>query len=117
RKLLGVAEELRRQLRDARFSEVEEVVLGGEALTPLEVAKRVKADAERDGWIPGPLQPGILCPLVDVEVRQLYVSNGTLTPSDEVQLAVRQPGLAQLVSPADFRLLANEQAGADMRAQ
>jgi very-short-patch-repair endonuclease len=117
RKLLEVAEELRRQLRDARFSEIEEVVLGGEALPPLEVAKRVQADAERDGWIPGPLQPGILCPLTDGEVRQLYVSNGVLTPPDEVQLAVRQPELAQLVAPADFRLLAHEQAGADIRAQ
>lgn len=117
RKFLSIAEALRRQLRDARFSEVEEVVVGGEALSPIEVAKHVKADAERDGWIPGPLEPGILCPLADVEVRQLYASNGTLTASDEVQLAVPQPVLAELVSPADFRLLANEQAGADSRAQ
>lgn len=116
-KLLDIAEALRRQLRDARFSEIEEVVLGGEALSPIEVAKRVKANAERDGWIPGPLQPGILCPLTDVEVRQLYASNGILTLSDEVQLAVPQPVLAELVLPADFRLLANEQAGADSRAQ
>jgi len=117
RNFLGIAEALRRQLRDARFSEVEEVVLAGEALSPIEAAKRVKADAERDGWIPVPLQPGILCPLTDVEVRQLYASNGALTPSDEVQLAVPQPVLAELVSPADLRLLANEQAGADSRAQ
>ena len=117
RNLLGIAEALRRQLRDARFSEVDEIVLGGEAITPIEAAKRVKADAERDGWIPGPFQPGILCPLTDVEVRQLYASNGTLTLSDEVQLAVPQPVLAELVSPADFRLLANEQAGAYSRAQ
>ena len=58
-KLRDSTETLRRQLRDARFSEVEEVVLGGEALSPIEVAKRIKGDAERDGWIPGSLQPGI----------------------------------------------------------
>jgi hypothetical protein len=117
RKLLGAEGALRRQLRDARFSEVEEVVIGGEALSPIEVAKRVKADAQRDGWIPGPLQRGVLCPLTDLEVRQLYSSNDTLTPWEEAQLSVPQPVLAQPVTPADFRLLAAEKAGADSRAQ
>src|SRR5437667_5723385 len=55
RKLLDAAAALRRQLRDARFSELEEIVIGGEGLSPIEVAKRVKSDAERNGWIPGPL--------------------------------------------------------------
>jgi hypothetical protein len=116
-KFLGAGEALRRQLRDARFSEIEEVVIGGEALNPIEVAKRVKADGERDGWIPGPLASGVLCPLTDVEVRQLYASTGTLAPWDEAQLSVPQPVLAQLVAPPDFRLLAAENAGADSRAQ
>src|SRR5262249_54249566 len=82
RNLLGVAEALRHQLREARFSEIEEIVLGGEVIRPIEAAKRVQADAQRDGWIPGPLQSGILCPLTDREVRQLYALQGTLTPSD-----------------------------------
>jgi hypothetical protein len=50
RKLLAIAEALRQQLRAARFSEVEEIVLGGEGISPIEAAKRVKVDAERDGW-------------------------------------------------------------------
>ena len=58
-KLLDSAAALRRQLRDARFSEVEEIVVGGEGLSPIEVAKRVKSDAERDGWIPGLLESGV----------------------------------------------------------
>ena len=116
-KLLEMAVALRRQLRDARFSEVEEIVIGGEGLSPIEVAKRLKADAERDGWIPGPLQPGVLCPLSESEVRQLYATHGTLTFSDEAQLTVPQPSLANVVSAADFRLLANERAGADSRAK
>lgn len=117
RKLLANKEALRRQLRDARFSEVEEIVIGGEGLNPIEVARRVRADAERDGWIPGPLQPGILCPLTDVEIRRLYSSQGILTPPDEAQFTVSQPALPDLVAPADFRLLAAERAGADFRAQ
>jgi very-short-patch-repair endonuclease/energy-coupling factor transporter ATP-binding protein EcfA2 len=116
-KLLETAAALRRQLRDARFSEVEEIVIGGEGLSPIEVAKRVTSDAERDGWIPGPLQPGVLCPLTESEVRQLYATHALLALSDERQIAVRQPALADLVSPADFRLLANERAGAASRAK
>jgi len=117
RKLLAVAESLRRQLRDARFSEIEEVVLGGVGMSPIEVAKRLKVDGERDGWIPGPLQPGTLCPLTELEVRHLYNSQGILTPSDEGQLSVSQPALAELVTPVDFRRLATEQAMADSRAR
>lgn len=117
RKLLDVAAALRRQLREARFSEVEEIVLGGEGLSPINAAKRVKADADRDGWLPGPLQPGILCPLAEAETRKLYASQSILTLADEAQLAVSQPALAKLVRPADFRLLAAERAGADSRAR
>ena len=81
------------------------------------MAKRVKATAEEDGWIPGPLEPGVLCSLTDTEVRDLYASQGVLAAEDETQLAVSQPDLAGLVTAADFRLLAAEQAGADSRAQ
>jgi AAA domain-containing protein len=73
RKLLDTVAALRRQLRDARFSEVEEIVIAGEGLSPIEVAKRVKSDAERDGWIPGPLQSGVLCPLTEAEVRRPFL--------------------------------------------
>jgi hypothetical protein len=81
------------------------------------VAKRVKAGADHDSWIPGLLQPGIPCPLTEAEVRHLYASQSMLAPADETQLAVSQPVLAGLVAPADFRLLAAGQAGADTRAQ
>ncbi|MGE0645055.1 MAG: AAA domain-containing protein [Nitrospira sp.] len=117
RTLLHDKEAFRRELRDARFSEVEEIVHGGEGFSPIDVARRVKADTERDGWIPGPLQPGMVCPLTDAEVRQLYASQDTLAPKDEAQLSVPQPALTELVRPADFRLLATERAGADVRAQ
>ena len=117
KKLLNGTDTLRRQLRDARFSEIDEIIVSGEALSPIDVAKRVKAGSEEDSWIPGPLEPGVLCSLTDSEVRDLYASQGLLTLDDETQLAVAQPDLAGLVSPADFRLLADEQVGADSRAQ
>lgn len=116
-KLLNEANDLRRQLRAARFSELEEIVLAGEGTSPIDAAKRVKADAERDGWIPAPIEPLAPCPLTDSEVRDLYATQVSITPADEAQLAIEQPALEHLVSPADFRLLAEEQAGAGARAK
>ena len=117
KRLLRDAEHLQRQLRDARCSEIDEIVLGGEALSPIDVAKRVKAGSEADSWIPGPLEHGVLCPLTDKEVRELYASQRILTTKEEAQLAEAQPDLAELVTPSDFRLLASQQAGAESQAQ
>jgi hypothetical protein len=116
-KLLAIEQGLQRQLRDARFSEVEEIIIGGEGLSPIEVAKRVKAGEQSDSWIPNPLQSGVLCPLTDNEVRQLYSSNGSLTPWDETELSLPQPVLAQLVAAADFRVLAAEREGTEVPAK
>jgi very-short-patch-repair endonuclease len=116
-KLLKNAANLRQQLRDARFSEIDEIVVGGEGTSPIEAAKRIKADAERDAWIPGPLQPHILCPLNDAEVFQLYGSQETISPDEESQLSVQQPACEKIVSPADFRALAREKEGTVKRAQ
>jgi very-short-patch-repair endonuclease len=117
RKLRGIADSLTRQLRDARFSEVEEIVVGGEGLSPIDVARRVKSGAESQGWIPGPLPAGLLCPLTEQEIRQIYATQTILSPGDEGQLRVSQPSLADLLTPADFRLLASERAGTDARAR
>lgn len=111
------AEAFRRQIRDARFSEIEEVVFVGEGVSPIDAAKRVRETADRDGWIPGPLKAGALCPLSEAEILQLYASQRLLSPDDEAQLAVPQPALDNLVSPSDFRLLAIQQEDSAGRAQ
>ena len=115
--MLKNAVTLRQQLRDARFSEIDEIVLGGEGTSPIEAAKRIKTDVEMDGWIPGPLQPHVLCPLSNDEVFRLYASQGAISPEEEVQLSVQQPAVEKLVSPADFRLLVQEKDGASKRSQ
>ena len=116
-KLLNRARALKRQLRDARFGEIDEIVFSGDSLRPIEAAKRVREWAATAAWIPGPLEPGVLCPLSDQEVRDLYASQGVLTPHDESKLAVDQPELDKLVAPADFRLLAAERTNEAARAQ
>ena len=116
KKLLSRAKNLQRQLRDARFSEIDEIVVSGEGVEPIAAAKRVKAGAQTDAWIPGPLEPRVLCSLADSEVRDLYALQGVLVPSDETQLAVPQPSLDRIVTPSDFRLLADQQANENARA-
>ena len=117
RRLLDAADALQQQIRDARFSEIEEIVLGGEGVSPIDAAKHVQQTAEFDGWIHGPLQPGILCPLSDAEVRHLYRLQGIVSLADVAELSVPRPELANLVSAANFRLLAQEQVGATSRSQ
>ena len=78
-------------------------MLGGESVSPIDAAKRVQKTAEFDGWIHGPLQPSILCPLSDAEVRPLYRLQGIVSLADVAELSVPQPELASLVSAANFR--------------
>jgi very-short-patch-repair endonuclease len=103
RRMLESVEILRRQLRDARFSEVDEIVFGGAGIRPKEAAKRVRAEESLHSWIPGPLEKGVLCPLTAEEIRQLYKTNGQLTTADEAALESAQPAVAMLVHPTDFR--------------
>ena len=111
------AENLQRQLRDARYSEIDEIVIGGEALRPIDVAKRVREGSESDSWIPGPLELGVQCPLTAREVRRLYDSQRILTREEEAQLAEVQPDIAKLVIPSDFRQLAHQHTNAELHAQ
>lgn len=115
--LQETATQLRHQLRRARFSEVEEVVFGGEGFSPIEVAKKIKENKEKDEWIPGPIEHGTQCPLSNDELNELYKYQGLLTTEDIHQLSREQPQIEKLVSSADFRLLANEQLEADSRAK
>jgi very-short-patch-repair endonuclease len=116
-KLHEIATLLRRQIRDARFSEIEEIVVSGQGISPIEAAKRVKAGTLTESWIPGPLHVGTTCPLTDAEIRQLYMTNEWVCQSDEAQLGVLQPDLERLVSAAEFRMLANERDGTKSRAE
>ena len=53
---------LKQAVHNAQAVEIEEIVFGGEGLSPIEVAKRVKANANREGWDPGVLADRHLVP-------------------------------------------------------
>lgn len=106
--LLNKQKHLQQQIRHARYSEIEEIVIAGTGYTPIKAAQAVKAYAKRDGWIPGIIQANQLCPLSDAEMATLYITNQQLSPQEEQQLSVKQPEHGKLVSAADFRTLASE---------
>jgi len=105
--MLAAAQVKRNKLRSARESEIEEIVIRGESVRPVEAAKQVAAAAATNDWIPGPLNHDF-CPLSDREIIELYATNSTITPDDEIELRAEQPESAQLVASGDFRLLAGQ---------
>lgn len=106
--LLNKKQLLEKQIRDARYSEIEEIVVAGISYTPIRAAQLVRDAKDVDAWIPGSIKDSYSCPLSDQEVATLYATNHYLTAEQESQLAVQQPEYSQLMSAADFRLLVNE---------
>lgn len=107
RRILETLHTLRRQLLEARQAEYREIVVGDQSFTPSDAARWVAQYRERDGWIPGPVDPGAPLPLSVDEIIQLYRTNAVLTPQDERELKAGLPDLAALPSPDAFdRLVA-----------
>ena len=95
------------ELRDARFSEIDEIVVSGESMGhPIDCAKRVARDRKAHGWIPGPVELGTLCPLSDSEIQTLYATNDTLTVEEEAQLSSPLPDVRRLMDCSNFDQLA-----------
>ncbi|MEB4591770.1 AAA domain-containing protein [Candidatus Thiothrix sp. Deng01] len=103
--LLNKQQHLQQQIRNARYSEIEEIVVAGNAYIPIKAAQTVKEFTDRDGWIPGTIHEHPFCPLSDTEITALYATNQQLPPKAEEQLSVKQPAHETLVSAADFRTL------------
>lgn len=114
--LLSNAASVREQLRAARFSEIEELVLGGDAISPIGAAKFIRTHANQHGWLLGPLKPGILCPVSPEEIGDLYGTNEKLSVEDAEFLAISQPASTELLSPSDFTALVHEIEQANLQA-
>lgn len=96
-------DDLRERMRAARYSEIEEIVIGGAGIRPTDAARQVRDDEDEHGWLPGPIEHGVLCSLSDSEVRELYASNESVPAPDERELTNAQPSLAELIDPTSFR--------------
>jgi very-short-patch-repair endonuclease/DNA polymerase III delta prime subunit len=114
--MLKTVHNKRGKLRSARESEIEEIVLSGETIRPVDAAKQIALNAATHGWIPEPVNHDY-CPLSDRDIIELYATNSTISPDDEIELRAEQPDSNQIVTPADFRLLAGQRDDAGLQGK
>src|SRR2546429_4598981 len=69
KELLAQLRKHRQDLFEARADECREVVFLKIKLTPMEAARKVAAEAQTHGFIPGPVQAGVALPLSASQVR------------------------------------------------
>jgi very-short-patch-repair endonuclease len=108
KRILKALRDARGKLLDARQDEIRDVVFAGKATRPIEAAKRVKAGAGKDGWIPSPVTLGESMPLSLAEVVALYQTNARVSAADERELNGFRPDLSTLSTPKEFQSVVEE---------
>jgi len=98
----------REQLKHARNSEYQSIVIAGQHYTPSDAARYVTSHRQALGWIPTPIVPGTPLPLSLEELIHLYKTNRTVSLKDEREMALGLPGAHTLLMPAVFTQLVAE---------
>ena len=101
---------LRQQLLAARADEYRDIVVAGSGYPPSEAARKVAQERAQNDWIPSPVNLGASLPLSEAEVVDLYRTNVTLMPEDEVELQCPLTNPNEILSPAEFDHLLRERA-------
>ena len=100
--LLDQLAKLRQQLADARADEYRDVAVGGKAWAPAEAARKIARESDINGWIPGPVQPGVDLPFSGGDLAELYSTNRSISPDVESEVSGNLPSVSELPAPADF---------------
>ena len=103
RVLLGKVEEIRTQAIEARSDEYRDIVLAGKAWSPSDAARKVTAEQNVNGWIPGPVSPGAPIPISAGDLIDLYHTSITVDRQQELELSGPLPEPTQIPNPEDFR--------------
>lgn len=104
KQLIEEIRQLRLKQRDCVKAEYDEIVIGGEALSPSKAARFAHENASKHDWIPGPLQwneLGKVCPLNIADVESLYRSQQQITEQVEAELRAGLPTDGWLPAAAD----------------
>jgi very-short-patch-repair endonuclease len=102
RRLIIEVSAKQRALIDARQDEYRDLIVGGSPTPPSDAARFVAENAQKDAWIPGPVEAGVPAPLSDIEVRELYSTNGRITPEIELELRRWRPEPGGAVGSDEF---------------
>jgi len=100
--VLNQLQKTRSQLKDARSSEYQTIVIAGQQYAPSEAARHVTSQRETLGWIPAPIAQGVPLPLSQAELIHLYSTNATVSLKDEREMALGLPNAVTLLPPVAF---------------
>ncbi|RYG67599.1 hypothetical protein EON80_13290, partial [bacterium] len=95
-------QDARAALLEARGGEYREIVVQGDTLSPSEAARIVAQGCGVNDWLPGPVTPGIPCPLSLLDLNSLYATNSAISPTDEEEMFLPLPETGQLPSAEAF---------------
>ena len=99
------------KLLAAHRSEYEELVIGGEGISPVEAARKLYEGKGQHDWIPGALELGKVCPLRSDEVEELYQLQQLLSAEEERLLESGLPDSKSLIDPSTLSGLAHLEDG------
>jgi len=114
-RILDSLERARVRLRDARNEEYRDVIIAGQAWAPSDAARIVANGEAADSWIPSPVVAGVPLPLSVVEIAELYQTNVTTYPQDEVKIDQLLTESAQLPKPDEFQVITERIRGIQER--
>jgi very-short-patch-repair endonuclease len=95
----------RASLRTCIRREYDPIILGGDSTDPSRAAREVRAGAQINSWIPGPLEPselGKVLPISATDLKWLYASQARVGESDELQLTNELPKIGSLPNVAQL---------------
>ncbi|MCW5769488.1 MAG: AAA family ATPase [Phycisphaeraceae bacterium] len=101
-KLLATLKSQEQGLSQAIKDEYDDIVIGGRGIAPSKAARMVKDQRSLHEWLPGPLERGVLCPLSDEEVRDVYRLGTIITLEDDAEINVGLPPMSDVIKPAEF---------------
>ncbi|MFN8817506.1 MAG: AAA domain-containing protein [bacterium] len=115
-KLLATLKSQEQGLAQAIRDEYDDVVIGGRAFAPSKAARTVKDQRSLHEWLPGPLEHGVLCPLSDDEVREMYRLGTIITLDDDAEINTGLPPPTEVIKPTDFEMALGMIANAKSKA-
>lgn len=101
-KLLATLKSQEQALAQAIRDEYDDIVIGGRSFAPSMAARLVNDQRSLHKWLPGPLERGVLCPLSDDDVREVYRLGAVITLEDDAEIKAGLPPTADVIKPAEF---------------
>jgi hypothetical protein len=96
-----IATLLLKKFSTSRFGIWRAVVVSGKEYSPA-MAGKILNQYEEHSWIPGPVIAGTSVPLSEEDFNELYETNETIKPGEEILLRMELPRPEQLIKPEQF---------------